>query len=168
MLGAIIAEGRGVSDLLLFDIAAQLQEKGLCLAGAVQENIERADRRRADMVLHLLAGGSLRQISQDLGAGAKGCCLDGSALEEAVLQVERALGPKTDLLIVNKFGKSETEGRGFRPIIGQALVEEIPVLVSVGRGSKEAFDIFADGLEEWIAPEPEAILAWCGRATGRF
>ncbi len=167
MLGAITVEGRGASDRLLFDIAARLQADGFRLAGAVQENVEREGRRRADMVLHLLAEGALRQISQDLGAQSRGCCLDPAALEEVVARVETALLGPVDLLVVNKFGKAEIDGRGFRPLIGQALVEGIPVLVAVGRGSREGFDAFADGMAEWITPTPDAAVAWCKAAIGQ-
>jgi nucleoside-triphosphatase THEP1 len=166
MLGAITVEGRGASDRLLFEIASLLQADGFRLAGAVQENIAREGRRRADMVLHLLAEGTLRQISQDLGAQSRGCCLDPAALAEVVARVEVALHDPVDLLIVNKFGKAEIEGRGFRPLIGQALVEDIPVLVAVGRGSREGFDAFAEGMAEWIDPSPDAALAWCRAAIG--
>ncbi len=66
-----------------------------------------------------------------------------------------------DLLIVNKFGKAEALGRGFRPVIARALELEVPVLVGLNRSNRESFDAFAEGLAEFLPAEPSAILAWC-------
>ena len=43
------------------------------------------------------------------------------ALEQAVALTQSALSQGADLLIVNKFGKHEADGRGMRPLIGEAL-----------------------------------------------
>lgn len=65
------------------------------------------------------------------------------------------------LLIVNKFGKQEAEGGGFREVIGRAMIVGIPVLTTVSQGNLAAFLSFADGLARAVAPDADAAVAWC-------
>jgi hypothetical protein len=81
------------------------------------------------MDVRVLPNGPILRISQNLGSVSKGCRLDPAALEAAVGLVEARLDPNVDLLIINKFGKHEADGRGFRTVIAAALDLEIPVLV---------------------------------------
>ena len=67
------------------------------------------------------------------------------ALEQAVALTEQALDEGADLLIVNKFGKHEADGRGFRDTIGRALELGIPVLVGANKLNVEALVSFCGG-----------------------
>lgn len=167
MLGFVTTPGRGASDRLLYGLADRLRADGLTLAGAVQDNVERASDIRCDMELHVLSGADVIRISQNLGAGSRGCRLDPAGLEQAVGLVGAALEADPDLLIINKFGKQELEGRGFRPVIAGALLRGIPVLTAVNDKNLPAFLAFADGLAERVAPTPDAARDWCLRAAGR-
>lgn len=164
MLGYLVAEGQGEADRLLFSVAEQLQAEGWALAGAVQTNSDAAPSHKCDMDLHVLSMNEVVRISQNLGAFSKGCRLDPAALETAVGMAEAALAQKPRLCIVNKFGKSEIDGKGFRPLIGEALVHGIPVLTSVGRGNIAAFQAFAEGMGEEIPADLAEVLAWCKAA----
>lgn len=164
MLGYISTEGRGSSDAMLAAVARRLQADGIRLAGAIQENVERDPTRKCDMDLHVLSGTSVIRISQDLGRLARGCRLDPDGLERAVGLVAASLAERPALFIANKFGKQELDGRGFRPLIGQAIAAEIPVLTSVNLANLEAFLDFADGMAERVPADPEAIHAWCAAA----
>jgi nucleoside-triphosphatase THEP1 len=113
------------------------------------------------MNLHVLAGAEVIRISQNLGPAASGCRLDADGLERTVALAEAALAAHPDLLILNKFGKQEAEGRGFRPLIGEALAKGVPVLTAVRDTNRAAFDAFAEGIAEEIPAEAEAVLAWC-------
>ncbi|SMX44373.1 DUF2478 domain-containing protein [Actibacterium lipolyticum] len=165
MLGYVTTQGRGASDRLLFDAAVALRAEGLRVAGAVQENVERDPTRSCDMDLHVLTNDSVVRISQNLGRGSRGCRLDPEGLEQAVGLVGAALDGPIDLLIINKFGKQELEGRGFRPLIGQALAQGVPVLTSVGEGKRDGFAAYADGMAEQIEADLPAVLAWCRQAA---
>lgn len=158
-LGYVSLPGRGANDLFLSDMVAAL-DKRLRLCGTVQTNTARADRRKCDMDLRLLSTGAILRISEDRGALARGCTLDTSVLAQAVAATEAAL-PGSDLLIVNKFGKTEAEGRGFAPVIAEALCLGIPVLVGVNGLNLPAFATFAEGLAEALPAEYPAILGWC-------
>lgn len=165
MLGFVCPEGRGAADLLLAEVAERLRARGVRLAGAVQINVERVPGRACDMNLHALAGTQVIRISQSLGPGASGCRLDPDGLERTVALVEQALaGSGPDLVILNKFGKQEAEGRGFRPLIGAALAQGVPVLTAVRQANRAAFECFAEGIAEEVPADAEAVLAWCDRA----
>ncbi len=161
MLGYVMAEGRGVADRLLADLAVDLAAQGWPLAGVVQLNIERRPDRLCDMELHVLGQDHLVRISQDLGPQSRGCRLDPSGLEQAVGLVEAALDAHPALLIVNKFGKSEVEGRGFRNVIGRALAEDVPVLTAVSRANLNGFLAYSGGLAEAVAPDRARLREWC-------
>ena len=146
----------------------RLSGEGMRLAGVVQHNPCRAGRTRCDMVLRLIPDGPEFRISQDLGSGATGCHLDTGALEHAVAAVEADLARGgIDMLIINKYGKHEIQGRGFGPVIGEALAQGVPVLTGVGRRQRAEFAGFVAGLGTALPPEPEAILAWCRRQRAR-
>jgi len=166
MLAFFTADGRGTADLLLHALAGRLQAEGMRLAGAVQVNVERPDRPRCDMELRLLSGTATIGISQNLGRGSRGCRLDADGLERAVAMVEATLDGPTDLVIVNKFGKQEAEGGGFRPVFARALAEGIPLLTATNRANRAAFVDFAGGLAQELPAEPDRLAAWCRAALG--
>ncbi len=159
MLAAITLDGRGAADRLLFALAGRLRSDGLRLAGAVQENREKPGRDKPDMVLHLLPDMEQRLITQNLGPLAGGCTLDVTALEMVAAEAEQRLNG-ADLVIVNKFGKREAEGRGFRDLVGHALQAGIPVLVAVGASAHAPFEAFAGVLVTWLPAEEDALTDW--------
>ena len=132
--------------------------EGVAVAGAVQHNIACDDSHHCDMDVKVLPDGPVVRISQNLGAASSGCRLDAGALEMAVAEVAQRL-PGARLLIVNKFGKQECYGQGFRHFIAEALARGIPVLLSVPAGQLPDFQDFAGDLAEPVAPA--AILDWC-------
>lgn len=161
-LGYVSLPGPGENDLLLAKVAGRLCGQ-LKLCGTVQTNIERADRRKCDMDLRLLATGEVLRISEDRGALARGCTLDTQVLTEAVAKSEATLSA-ADLLIVNKFGKIEAEGHGFAPLIGEALCMGIPVLVGVNALNLPAFKLFAGDIAQQLSPNAQYVIDWCQNA----
>ena len=89
----------------------------------MQINIEKSGYHYCDMDVRVLPNGPMIRISQNLGRAARGCRLDAGALEAAVVMAERGIAAGADLLIVNKFGKQEAEGHGFRALIAEALAQ---------------------------------------------
>ncbi|MDP4032573.1 MAG: DUF2478 domain-containing protein [Pseudorhodobacter sp.] len=161
MLGYVVAPGRGAADQLLAEVAASLIGLGWPLAGVVQVNLEQDPAHPCQMNLQVLNGAQTVRISQDLGALSKGCRLDSAGLEQAVGLVETALEADPRLLIVNKFGRQELDGRGFRPLIGRAMAMGVPVLTAVNAEHLAGFEVFADGLGQALLPDPGTVLDWC-------
>lgn len=166
MLGYFSQPKRGFADQLLAGVVDVLQGEGVRLAGALQVNkagptgcCEVMDLRLLGMPEH-----DAIRISQALGAAAKGCRLDPQGLEMAVGLISSGLqngGP--DLVVLNKFGKQEAEGRGFRPVVFQALEAGLPVLLPVSHDARPAFHAFTEGMGEELAADHQTLLDWCRR-----
>ncbi len=163
-LGYVSLVGRGGNDVLLAQAAALAEAAGLSLAGCVQLNMDRAGQEDCDMDLRILGGGPLVRINQRLGAGSKGCKLDPGALEAAVAEVGARIGAAR-VLIVNKFGKHEALGRGFRPLIGEAMAQGMTVVLGVNRLNLSAFQDFAGDLAQELAPDPASILEFMAQSA---
>lgn len=161
-LGYITSTERGLPDRVLAEAADRLMRRGLKLAGVVQTNVERPQRFHCDMDLRILPDGPVIGITQDLGVNARGCRLDPGALEGAVADVSARLASgRADLLILNKFGKHEAEGRGFRPVIAEALALGLPVILGVNGLNLAAFHAFTGGIAEELPADAGRIADWC-------
>jgi len=159
-LAYVMAPGRGDTDLILEGLAKDLAARGLRCCGTVQINTERDGDGPCDMDVRVLPDGPVLRISQDLGPQSRGCRLDLGGLETAVALVATRLAAGADLMIINKFGKHEAEGRGFRDVIAEALAMEVPVLIGLNALNHAAFETFSDGLAVRLPPEPAALAAW--------
>lgn len=158
-IGYVSETGRGASDVVLAEVVALLTAAGIRLAGTVQSNTERPDRSHCDMDVQVLPDGPSFRISQDLGNHAKGCRLNPGALEQAVQAAsQRLVG--AEVLIVNKFGKLESEGRGFCSLIAEALDHGLPVLVGVNALNLPGFLAFTGDMADPLGADPQRIAAW--------
>ncbi|MGL4525706.1 MAG: DUF2478 domain-containing protein [Aestuariivirga sp.] len=146
----IYGEGREI-DPVMTRIARRLADEGLRLAGFIQHNAPRTGRRRCDMVLEELASGESFGISQDRGPHARGCHLDVSELLRGIALGRAALAGDPDLLLINKFGKTEGEGGGFRPLMAEALELGIPMLVAVPWRNIDSWRLFAGSMAREVA-----------------
>ncbi len=140
-------------DALLAAVATELGSAGLSLAGVVEKDVPRPGRSRCDMILEDLFTGEEIRISEDRGEGARGCRLQVGELMRAMGNALRALDAGPDLLVVNKFGKTEGEGGGFRPLIAAALERSIPVLIAVPARNLDAWRTFAGDMSTDYAIE---------------
>jgi len=136
-----------------------MQAQGLRLAGTVQSNPLRDNRPKCDMDVHVLPDGPVLRISEDRGPLARGCRLDAGMLETAVAATLDRLDT-AELLVINKFGKQEAEGRGFVPVIAEAMAGGLPVLVGVNPINHAAFQAFSGGIARNLEPEPALIADW--------
>lgn len=128
----------------------------------------RDERSRCDMVLECLSTGRRVKISEDRGAHARGCRLDVGEFMRTLEAERNMISSGTDVLIVNKFGKTEGEGGGFRPLIAAAMELSIPIVIAVPWRNIENWRLFAGELAversaEALSPDDdEAALAEIG------
>jgi hypothetical protein len=61
-----------------------------------------------------------------------------------------ALRAAPDLLVLNKFGKTEVEGGGFRTLIAAAIEQAVPVLIGVPYRNIDPWRAFAGELAREI------------------
>lgn len=159
-LACVSLHGRGATDSFLAKLAVRLEALGLRLAGTVQSNHERPGRMKCDMDVRVLPDGPVLRISQDRGNLARGCTLDSGVLEQAVVEVMNRLAG-AEVLIVNKFGKRECEGRGLVPVIVEAVDKGIPVLVGVNGLNLPELRAFAGDELLMLPAEEDSIMQWC-------
>jgi nucleoside-triphosphatase THEP1 len=159
-LAYVTLQGRGRTDALIAEVAALLEGDGVRLAGTVQSNHERPGRRKCDMDLRILPDGPVVRISEDRGDLARGCTLDSGALEQTVVAVQQRLD-HAEVLIINKFGKREAEGKGLVPVIAEALERGLPVLIGVNGLNLAAFLAFAAEEVSALPADEKAIAGWC-------
>lgn len=143
---AIVYEPRSDPVKLVRRIVAHIEAKGGRSAGFIQKDRERSDRARCDMDLEELATGRRIPISEDRGPGATGCRLHEEGLNRAIVSAMETISSAPDVLVLNKFGKSETEGRGFRPLIAAALEAGVPVITPVPARNLDNWRRFAGSL----------------------
>jgi len=134
--GLSIAEG-------LSDIARAAGNAGLRVCGLIQIDEKVAGREKCDMSLLELWSGQNIKISDDRGAFARGCRLNHGALAQACVLLSSALAAGADLLILNKFGRTEVEGGGLRSVMAEALTSDVPVIIGVPRRNLAAWREFA-------------------------
>lgn len=151
-------------DRLLEQVARELKSRSYRLAGTVQCNAPGQAGPCSDMVLEDLMTGRRVLVSEERGPLAKGCRLDSGALEAVAGLVRASIGPGIDVVIVNKFSKSEAEGAGLRQVIEAAVVAGLPVVVGINASSRVAWDDFAGAETQWLPHEADAIIAWCEAA----
>lgn len=148
-------------------VVDHLSGSGCRLAGFVQREKPNPGRSRCDMLLHDLAEGAPIEISEDRGVDARGCRLDVGALTSALVRGEQALAANPDLVILNKFGKTEAEGGGFRPLIAAAVDQDVPVLIGVPYANLDPWRAFVGplGIEfqiEALPTDPAGLCAALG------
>ncbi len=170
LLAAIQHSGERRIDGLVAFIAGQLKRQGLRVGGVVQSNVEQAGKYRCDMRLEELTTGRVVSISQQLGPQSRGCRLNDMALEQIVALVEASLEDGLDILILNKFGRQEAEGKGLRTALAHAVAAGIPVLVGLNRAYAAEWREFCEGEGQLLAAEPAAVARWldaCLAVSGR-
>jgi hypothetical protein len=158
---AAIRFDTGDVDGLLAEIAATLGSFGLTVRGVVQSRgAAGGECHCADMDLDTIGSNGRFRISQPLGNGSRGCRLHPGALAECSSFLERELAEGADLLILNRFGRGESEGRGFRDLIVRAMTLDVSVLTAVRPTYAEAWAEFGAGLSCDLPPDRYAILDW--------
>ena len=159
----VYEDGVAVQDVLV-QIVARARTSGLHLAGTIQIERPRADRRKCDMMLENLATGAITKISEDRGDLASGCRLDRDAFARVEAAVRLSIEQKPALVVVNKFGKTEIEGGGLRGVIADAIMAEVPALVGVPKRNLDEWTGFA-GEHANEAHDANAVFDWL-RAAG--
>ncbi|MET0707827.1 MAG: DUF2478 domain-containing protein [Tardiphaga sp.] len=71
-----------------------------------------------------------------------------------------------DVLIVNRFGRQEREGKGLSYLVERALSADIPVVIAVPSHGYAEWIKFADGMSVKLRCDGESLDAWW-RAVAR-
>lgn len=143
---ALVYDAGGVAPAAtLAAMAAAFCAGGYRVAGVIEQMNENPDGP-CDVRLFVFGSFAPIDLSEDRGRGARGCRLDTDALMRAAELTRLALQDGADILLVNKFGKMEAEGSGFRDVIGEAVARGVPVVIGVPARNLDAFRTFAGDL----------------------
>lgn len=171
MTPALLAAVRcdhGDVDTLLREVAENLRARGQRIQGVLQvRGAETGDCHCSDMDLQIIGSDRRFRISQPLGPGSRGCRLNPGALAESAAFLESSLTTATELLILNRFGRGESEGKGFRDLIGAAITAEVPVLTALRPAYAKAWAAFGAEMACELPADRGAILAWFDTVRGR-
>jgi nucleoside-triphosphatase THEP1 len=88
------------------------------------------------------------------------CGLDVSALTETTEIIRNAIRDRLDLVVVEKFGELEQNGKGLIDEILQTIVEEIPLLISVPEAALPIWQERSGELGSVLAFNEEAFQQW--------
>jgi hypothetical protein len=144
-------------------IVADCRRRGLRVAGVLQHPVCSEAAGHCDVALEELTTGLRTDLFEDRGPGASGCRLDEAALAEVNGQVARSLDADPDLLILNKFGKVEAEGRGLLDLVAMAVERGIPVMIGVPIRNLEPWRDFAGGMSVEFTDDPSEVADWLNR-----
>jgi Protein of unknown function (DUF2478) len=164
-LAALVYEQNEDPDQLLRDFATELNGRGYRAVGLVQTGHHCVDAPKLSAML--LHSGEELQLFQDLGACATGCRLDVGQLLDAGSQVASAIDQGADLLIINRFGRQEREGKGLSYLIERALSADIPVVIAVPHHRFADWIKFADGMSVKLHCNRLALEAWWNAISAR-
>lgn len=161
LVGALVYEESGAVTALMAHCAEELMLAGFRLGGLIQTNRASGSGGRCDMSLRELMSGVVVPVSEDRGAGSRGCRLDYAAFTRASQLCRQALDAGPDIMFVNKFGKLEAQGKGLREVIAEALIASIPVLIGVPHRHLAEFQSFVGGPYRQLTADE--VFSWCRR-----
>jgi len=153
ILAIVFSDGLA-ADRFISDLEYRIRDAGIAVAGIVQHNKFTRDRTRCDMEVEELASGIVLQLSEDRGKEARGCRLNRGALSQAGALITASLKTKPELVILNKFGKVEAEGRGLRDTLSDAVQPGVPIIVGVPYRNIEHWRVFMSSQKAWPRNAP--------------
>lgn len=164
-LAALVYDQHQDPDAVLRAFAADLNGRGIRAVGLVQHGHREFDVPKLTALM--LHNGAEVRLFQDLGPGARGCKLDVGQLLDAGTQVAGAIDEGCDLVVINRFGKQEREGKGLAYLIERALSANIPVVIAVPSHRFDEWIAFADGMSIRLPCERAALEAWWNKVPAR-
>jgi nucleoside-triphosphatase THEP1 len=155
-IAALVYDEDQDPDATLRDFATDLNAHGYRAVGMVQTG-QCADSSLSAVFLH---DGEKLNLAQDFDPDAKGCHLDVDRLHSAGLRIASALEAGADIVIVNRFGKRERDGKGLIYLIERAIDAGLPVVIAVSSRHFAEWIKFADGMTVKLACNKHALEAW--------
>jgi hypothetical protein len=162
---AAIVYGRELPiDDLLLSTCGELRARGVRLGGVFQRASGNPGACASSVHVVDLRSGAAFDIWEPRGACSHGCRLDERGLVDAEATLLAAIEERVDLLVINRFGRAESHGRGLIGCFAAAIEASIPVLTAVRAPYDDAWRRFHGGLGQELAAEATAAVGWAMRA----
>jgi hypothetical protein len=157
-LAALVYEQGQDPDKILGGFASDLNARGYRAVGLVQFGHHCVDAPKLSaMLVHT---GKELDLLQNLGACATGCRLDVGRLLDAGVELANAIDQGADLLIINRFGRQEREGKGLLYLVERALSADIPVVIAVPSHRFTDWIRFAEGMSVKLSCDRWSLDGW--------
>ena len=155
-IAAMVYDADQDPDAVLREFAADLNAHGHRAVGMVQAG-QCADSSLSAVFLH---NGETLLLARDSDPASKGCQLDVDRLQRAGQWVASALDAGADILIINRFGKRERDGRGLLYLIDRAIDADLPVVIAVSGQHFAEWVKFAGGMTVKLPCNRHALEVW--------
>jgi hypothetical protein len=164
-LAALVYEHDEDPDRILRDFASDLNRRCYRAVGLVQLGHDRPDTRQLSALL--VHTGEKLSLFHDLRNWATGCRMDVNQLLQAAGQIADEIDQGADVVIVNRFGQQEREGKGLAYLIERALSVDIPVVIAVSSHRFADWIKFVDGMSVKLHCNRDSLDAWWNALSSR-
>ena len=165
-LAALVYGAGEDPDPLIAGFAADLHLAGHRPVGVVQRG-RTCQSENPQFGVVILPDGEVVGLATAEGA-AVGCRLDPDRLAGLAVRLAAAIENGADLVILNRFGRSEAEGKGLIDLVPLALDADIPVLIAVPERRFASWIRFSEGMNVRLACRRDALDQWWHGVTGPF
>lgn len=157
-VAALVYEAHQPPDGVLLDFVAGLKAQGLRPVGLVQFGHHNAGV--AELTAMMVHSGQRVDLFQEAAAYTVGRRLDLDKLAAARSAMMAAIDEGADLLVVNRFGRQEQQGRGLAHLIEYALGADVPVVVPVPTFRFDDWIAYIEGMCVKLPCQGDALAAW--------
>jgi hypothetical protein len=164
----ILAVQGGDSDTiqaLLARLAERWVADGSRVTGVVEEEGGGPRKGCGGTRLRNLGTGATYDIYQDLGPQSTACCLDARGFAEACQHIVDEI-PASDIVVLSKFGKLESERGGLLAAFAAAALHDKPVITAVSPTFNASYLAFVGPYGAIVSPDETELHAWgCARLS---
>jgi len=158
-LAAVVYGADDDPDRQIIDFADDLGRSGRRVVGVVQVGRSCQSENPVLGVVMLPRGEVVPLVGEGQRWGT-GCRLETERLAGVAKRLASVIAEGPDLVIINRFGRTEAAGSGLTDLITCAVDADIPVLVAVPECRFPAWIKFSDGMNVRLACRREALDRW--------
>jgi len=157
-VAALVYDRDQCPDEVLLNFVAELQRRGRRPVGLVQ--LGHHDAGTVAMPARMVHSGRQFNLFQDAERYRAGRRLDLERLVQVRREMMAEIDRGADLLVVNRFGRQEREGRGLAQLIEHALRADVPVIVPVPAFYFNDWIAYVAGMCVKLPCDAEALDQW--------
>jgi nucleoside-triphosphatase THEP1 len=150
-------------DAVLSTAVDLMRSSGVRVGGLLQRFGEQLPGGKRSMFVEELSSGERIRLDLPRGPEASGCVLDPDGLNRAACALRDAIAQRPDVLMVNRFGKQEAEGRGMRAELAEAVSSGLRTVIAVPQSLLGDWEKFLGEPAYLLKPDPTAIANWACR-----
>lgn len=166
LLAAILLRRDFPAEPLFVSVIAILRRQGVRVGGYVQREFPTPAGHDAEVVAEDIETGEAFAIMQPRGGLGGGCRLDPGVLADVAGRALARLDGDIDILVLNRFGRTEAEGSGLRAVYEKAIERGLPVLTSVKPEHVEGWNAYTGEMSTLLPFDEDAVLDWCRSVLG--